>query len=250
MDHLLPYVLAALIVGAAKGGLTSAGALAVPALSLAADPLEAASMLLPVYIVSDAVGVWLYRREFSRANVLTLAGAGLIGVGLGALLLPHLPVAVLTLATGMIGLFHLLQVNLHRLSAEPPQAKGFRLLPGLFWGLLTGITSFVSHSGPPPFQAFVLPQRLPKLVYAGTSTLVFAAINLGKWPAYLAAGLMAERPLLPVAILCTAGVAGTMAGRHLARRLPDRVYLAIIEMLLAVISLLLVWRSLSELNFS
>lgn len=88
MEQLLPFLLAALIVGAAKGGLVSAGALAVPALSLIIDPLMAAATLLPVFIVSDVMGVWLYRRAFSLPNVLTLASFGLAGVALAAALLP------------------------------------------------------------------------------------------------------------------------------------------------------------------
>jgi len=54
------------------------------------------------------------------------------------------------------------------------------LLPGLFWGTLSGFTSFISHAGAPPYQVYVLPQQLPKTVFAGTATLVFAAINLAK----------------------------------------------------------------------
>lgn len=247
MEDLLPFLLAALVVGAAKGGLVSAGTLAVPALSLITDPLAAAATLLPVFIVSDVAGVWLYRRAFSLRNVLTLAGAGLVGVALTAVLLPYVPVAWLTLLTGMIGLLHLLQVNLRRLFAGLAATRKFQLLPGLFWGLLIGITSFVSHSGTPPFQRFMLPQRLPKPVYAGTSTLVFAAINLGKWPAYLAAGLTHGHPWLQVALLCTTGVLGTLIGRWLALRLSDRVYLTAIEVLLLAISLQLVWQSLGML---
>ncbi len=55
---------------------------------------------------------------------------------------------------------------------------------GLFWGSITGFTSFVSHAGAPPYQMYVLPQRLEKMVYAGTSTIVFAIINLLKLPPY------------------------------------------------------------------
>ena len=42
MDHFALFLLASLIVGASKGGLTTAGALAVPLLSIWVDPLVAA----------------------------------------------------------------------------------------------------------------------------------------------------------------------------------------------------------------
>ena len=80
MDHIGLLLLASLIIGASKGGLASAGALAVPILSLWMDPLVAAGLLLPIFIVSDVVGVWLYRHEFSAQNVLLLIPAGLFGI--------------------------------------------------------------------------------------------------------------------------------------------------------------------------
>ena len=51
METLGLFLLAALIVGASKGGLASAAALAVPILSLWMDPLMAAGVLLPIFLV-------------------------------------------------------------------------------------------------------------------------------------------------------------------------------------------------------
>ena len=65
-----PYVgllllLAAFLIGLSKGGLPGVGMLAVPVLSLFMSPINAAVLLLPIYILSDTVAVWLYRRQFS-----------------------------------------------------------------------------------------------------------------------------------------------------------------------------------------
>ena len=51
---------------------------------------------------------------------------------------------------------------------------------GLFWGVITGFTSFVSHSGGPPYQVYALPLKMTKTVFAGTSTIAFAIINAVK----------------------------------------------------------------------
>ena len=61
--------LAALLVGLSKGGLPTIGMLAVPLLSLFMSPVKAAVLLLPIYIISDVVSVWLYRKDFSAANL-------------------------------------------------------------------------------------------------------------------------------------------------------------------------------------
>ena len=68
MDTTL-LIIAALIVGLSKGGLASMAAIAVPMLALFMNPVQAAATLLPVYIVTDWVGVWLYRKHYSKRNV-------------------------------------------------------------------------------------------------------------------------------------------------------------------------------------
>ena len=50
--------LVALIVGFSQGGWSAIGNLSVPIMSLVISPLAAAGLLLPVYLVSDAFGLW------------------------------------------------------------------------------------------------------------------------------------------------------------------------------------------------
>jgi uncharacterized membrane protein YfcA len=246
MDQIGLLLVASLIIGASKGGLASAGALAVPILSLWMDPLVAVGLLLPIFIVSDVVGVWLYRREFSAQNVLLLIPAGLIGVILASFLAPFISSTIATLATGLIGLFYCAQALSKKLRGQN-SAVPFQPIKGFIWGALTGVTSFISHTGAPPFQSFVLPQKLPKMQYAGTNTLVFAAINLFKLPAYASVGILTgfHGPTL-IAMVVIAS-AGAILGRRLAQWLPEDVYLGVIQTLLFLISTYLVSKALYEL---
>ena len=111
-------------------------------------------------------------------------------------------------------------------------------------GTLAGITSFISHNGGPPFQAFVLPQKLPKLAFAGTTTITFAAINLFKLPAYGAVGLMAGFDWKTTTWMAAVAVAGAVVGRRLTVILPDRVYITFIQVTLFLISIYLVGEAL------
>ena len=52
-------VLATLAVGSSKGGLPLVGTLGVPLLALVISPVAAAALLLPIYVVSDAFGLWI-----------------------------------------------------------------------------------------------------------------------------------------------------------------------------------------------
>ena len=56
------------------------------------------------------------------------------------------------------------------------------------WGTMTGYTTFVAHSGGPPLAIYLLPQRLDKTVFAGTSAVVFMLANIAKQVPYLYLG--------------------------------------------------------------
>ena len=222
-----------------KGGLASAAALAVPLLALFMSPLQAAAILLPVFLITDWVAVWLYRRTFSGRNLAILVPAILAGVGLATVIAPHTPESVLLLATGAIGLWYCARSRLGGGAVAPAEA---RIGPGLFWGTVAGVASFITHSGAPPAQAYLLPQRLPRLHFAGTVAIAFAVGNLAKVPGYWALGQFEALDGPLTAALVASGVAGTVLGRWIVGRLRDAAYVRLIEALLLALSLILIWR--------
>lgn len=244
MDPFFLLLIAAFVVGLSKGGLASAAAVTVPMLALVMSPVAAAALLLPVYLVTDVVGVWLYRRDWSARNLAILVPSMLLGVVMAVLLVPILPEAALLLLTGGVGLWYLARSWL----AGPLAAPTAATVPwGVFWGTLAGITSFVTHSGAPPAQAYLLPQRLPRLRLAGTITIAFAIGNLAKLPGYWAIGLLAELDWTLTVQLIAAGIAGTAAGRQVVKVLNDETYRRILEVVLLALSILLVARGVAGL---
>jgi uncharacterized membrane protein YfcA len=248
MDFHLSYfffaALGSFLVGLSKGGLPSTGMLAVPILSLVISPIHATTLLLPLYIISDAVGVWLYRKNFSVWNVKILSLGGLIGVFFGWLMATVISEHVVTLLIGLIGLVFCLNSWLRKTNVlEPKQPK---TAPGLFWGSLAGFTSFISHAGAPPFQVYVLPQKLSKADFAGTATLVFAAINLAKiipyqdLRPYQFSDMTDALQLIPFAIF------GTYAGAVLTKKIPDKLFFLWVQIGLFLISLKLIWSASNE----
>ncbi|MBR9765125.1 MAG: sulfite exporter TauE/SafE family protein [Rhodobacteraceae bacterium] len=239
MTDTLLLILAALIVGAAKGGLASAAAIAVPMLALFMNPIKAAAMLLPVYIVTDWVGVWLFRRSFSTRNLLILVPSILLGIAIATVITPYTSEGALLIFTGAIGLWHCLRSWLRRGVADPARAE---VGPGIFWGTLTGIASFITHSGAPPVQAYLLPQRLPKLQFAGTIAIAFAIGNIVKLPAYWSLGQLDGLNWRLIAALATAGILGTVLGRALTARLSEALYMRVIQGMLFLLSIILLVR--------
>ncbi len=245
--NLLPVgLLCAYLVGLSKGGLPAVGMLAVPILSFWINPLTAAALLLPIYLVSDLYGIWLYRHDFSSRNLAILIPAGLLGVVIGFLSSPYMSVSALNGAVGAIGVFYCLRAWFFvRPEGAPKEA---RIVPGLFWGTLSGITSFISHAGAPPFQVYVLPQKLRKLTFAGTTTIVFATVNLAKWPTYLALGQFPDMNWRLISLLIGIALFGAWCGRHLTNLLPEKIFFTAIQIALLILSLQLIWRAMTSVS--
>jgi uncharacterized protein len=209
LSFVLLAMLAALLVGLSKGGLSMAGALGTPVLALVMSPVKAAALLLPIFVVSDWFGLYAYRREFDKRNLAILIPAGIAGIGIGWLTSSIVSDRMVGLLIGLIGIAYCL--NAWRTRHLPPVPGPADIPRGLFWGTMAGFASFVSHSGSPPFQIYVLPQRLSKSVFAGTTTITFAAINLVKLLPYWQLGQLDTANLRISLLLVPVAIGGTFA---------------------------------------
>ena len=238
-------VTAAVTVGLAKGGLSSVGVLAVPILSLATNPITAAGLLLPVYIVSDVFGVWTYRRHYNADVLKIITISAIFGIGLGWALASVVPAAAVTIAVGVIGVLFAANFILRRGLNVP--AKPIRLLPGVFWGTIAGFTSFVSHAGAPPFQMWVVPLKLDKLTFAGTATIAFAVMNAVKLIPYAALGQINVESLQVAAILSLPAVVSVWIGIRLVKILPEQIFWRFVVVTLGLVSLKLIYDGVTAL---
>lgn len=228
---------AVLIVGLSKSGfLTGLGVLGVPILTFIMPPVQAAAVLLPILIAMDVVGVWAYRRDWDKRNLLILIPSAAAGIAIGWATAAYVTDAAVRLIVGTIGIVFAIDYFLKL----RPHGGGGGTLAGLFWGTITGFVSFVTHAGSPPFQIYVMPQRLSPVIYAGTSAMVFAAINLLKVGPYLALGqfdrvnLVASLALLPIAPV------GFFAGLWMVKHIPAEPFYRLAYALLAVVSVKLI----------
>jgi uncharacterized membrane protein YfcA len=243
-SHLFVTGLAALFVGLSKGGLPAIGMLSVPILSLLMSPVKAATLLLPIYVLTDLYGIWLYRKDYSARNLKILLPAGIAGVMIGWSSAAWLPDRSIAIMIGFMGIGFCLNTWLRSappLTSEPPSVR-----KGWFWGALAGFTSFVSHAGGPPFQIYVLPQRLPKLVYAGTSTIMFAALNAAKIIPYQQLRPYSTGDLHVALLLVPPALAGAFLGAWLTRRISDRLFFRAVQGALFLVSLKLIYDAAAQ----
>lgn len=235
-------VLAAISVGLSKGGLPVISGIAVPLLAQVMSPVQAAGLLLPVYIVSDMFGLWAWRKEFDRRVLMIVAPAAVLGIALGWATASVVSDRMVGLLVGVIGSVFALNAIFRRPAVaepRPPEAG-----KGIFWGTIAGFTSFVSHSGGPPWQVYALPLGMSKTVFAGTSTILFAFINAVKLVPYYALGQLSPANLGVAVMLMAPAALAVLAGVWAVRVIPQVLFFRIVIWALLAISLRLIWQAL------
>ena len=232
-------VAASALVGMSKGGVPVVGMLGVPVLALVINPVVAAGLLLPVYVVSDVFGLYAYRHAFDRRVLAIVVPGAVVGIGIGWATASMVSEAAVTLLVGLIGLAFALNILLRKpVVVEPKRAE---VAPGLFWGGLAGFTSFVSHAGAPPYQVYTLPLGMTKAVFAGTTTIAFAIINAVKLVPYYALGQLNVENLQTAAVLAVPAVVAVFAGVGLVKRMPEKLFFQAVTWALLLISTKLIW---------
>jgi uncharacterized membrane protein YfcA len=133
----------------------------------------------------------------------------------------------------------------HWLGREPAARPA--ISKGVFWGGVSGFTSMLCQAGGPPFQVYVMPQRLEKLTFVGTMTIFFAALNLIKVIPYFALGQFSTAGLATSASLVPLAVATNFLGIWLVRVTPIALFYRLSYFLVFVISLALIHNALREI---
>ncbi|TXC70393.1 sulfite exporter TauE/SafE family protein [Sphingomonas ginsenosidivorax] len=236
---------AVILLGLAKGGFAGMGALSLPLLAFAVDPVRAAAITLPLLIVQDVVGVWAFRRTVDWRLLGWMLPGAAVGIGLGYVFAASVsPRAVMAAVGGISALF-----GAYRLwAARHPSPQAAALWPdwiGALFGVASGFTSQIAHAGQPPFQLWVLPRRLPRDLLVGTTAIFFAAVNWIKVPAYLALGQFTRANLLVSATLLPLALASTVAGVALVRRVSPERFFTAIYVLMIVVGIALLWEALA-----
>lgn len=234
---------AVIILGLAKGGFAGIGVIAVPLMALAVSPVLAASITLPILIVQDVVSVWAFRRTWDRGILILMLPSAAVGIFAGFALAAFVKPGAVELAVGAVSVvFALQRLWLERAAAPAAEARPEGLpWRGVLAGIAAGFTSQISHAGGPPFQMYVLPKRLERDVFIGTSAIFFAVVNWMKVPAYLALGQFTHQSLATSVALLPLAIASTWAGVWLVRRVPGAAFYRVIYLLLIGVGGKLAW---------
>jgi uncharacterized protein len=239
----IPAVVA---LGLSKGGFAGVGQMATPMLALVMPPLEAAAIFLPIMIVQDWSAVWVYRKDWNGRILTIMLPGAVIGVAAAGWLAAYISDAAVRVFIGITTILFVGYSFIGMMRRAAP-ASGGSVPAGVFWGALSGFTTTLIQIGAPPYYAFVLPQRLPKMIYVGTTVMFFAAANAMKIVPYFAlgqfstAGLATSFALFPLAIACN------FLGIYLVRVTPEAMFYRITNVIVFVLGCELTRQGVTEL---
>lgn len=182
-----------LMIGLAKGGFGGLGALLTPVLSLVLPVSLAVGVLLPMLLVGDVFAVYMYWKEWDLDLVKRMLPAGIVGALGGTFLLSSISPDGLRI---ILGIFVLLLVA-YKFLSDRIQAMRYqsRRWHAPAAGFLAGIASGMFNSGGPPFNSYLLFQKLTARPFIATTAIYFALLNLIKVPGFLYTGVL-DLPLL------------------------------------------------------
>jgi uncharacterized membrane protein YfcA len=252
LPDLFPFLIAALGIflisfmrGAFGGGFAIVG---IPLLSLAMDPITAGAVLAPLFIAIDIVALRYWKPStWSKPDIKLLLPMLALGIALGFWLMQVLNRHAVEVAMALITLVF---AGLWFRGGGQVQMQPRMPAKGLLAGLTAGITTMVAHSGGPPLAMYLLPLGLPKLVYAGTTSLFFTVGNTLKAGPWLYLAQPDAKTWWLIACCLPVVPLGVWLGWHLHERLNQRQLYRICYGLLVLTALKLLWDGLTGFDLS
>ncbi|MDR3377471.1 MAG: sulfite exporter TauE/SafE family protein, partial [Verrucomicrobiae bacterium] len=226
--------------------------LVTPMCVLAFGSKTAIGILLPLLCAGDAFSLYFYWRHWRAENLKFLLPGVVIGVVIGVQLIGHFSPRQLNVAIGVIAVafagFQFAKDRLFR--AGQAFTPNHRI--GLPCGIGMGITSTFAHGAGPLAAMFLIPQRLPKEIFVGTSVLLFTCVNWIKLPffcvdrAQVNLPFFADHALITPATLLTSAKffplvpLGVWLGVWLNRRFSETTFIRAIYLILLLTGLQLI----------
>jgi uncharacterized protein len=231
MQEVLRLLLLAVaaFIAALLAAVTGFGGAAVllPMLVLVFGVREAIPVLTVAQLIGNGSRVWFNWQELDWRVVAWFAIGGVPMAFLGGLLFAHAPLAALTRVLGAFLILIVVLRHLPKLRAFRTPLRGFVVV-----GAASSFLSALLGSVGPLMAPFFLAYGLVKGAYIGTEALSTVVMHVTKLIAYHESAVL---PLGAVGSGLALGpmmVAGSLAGKRAVDRLPERVFVRIIDLTL------------------
>ena len=237
MTELLPELALLMVAALAASTLAAVAgfggaAILLPVLVALFGPRDAIPILTIAQLVGNGSRVVINRDAVDRRIVAWFALGGIPAALIGGFLFAAAPLDALT---RLIGAFLLVSVVWRHLRPRPSGALGPRTFTVI--GAVFAFASALVGSIGPLMAPFFLAAGLVKSAYIGTEAAATVVMHVAKLVAYGTAALLTAATVGIGLAMAPAMIAGSLIGKRIVDRLPERVFVAIIEVVLVVAGL-------------
>ncbi len=239
--------LAVILVGIAKAGFGGGvGIVAVPIFILATgDAATSLGTMLPILCACDLFAIAHYRNTFDKWNIISLVPGVIIGVALCGYFLGEINKIeraneYLKILIGSVSLIFVLYhigyawIMKKLLSYKPKRWHGW------LFGTAVGITSTMAHAGGPPATMYLLPQKMGRRLYVGTTVILFTIVNAVKLVPYFYHGMINVERMKISLILLPFVPLGTFLGVWMNKKFNETAFNSVIYVILFILGIKLI----------
>lgn len=217
----------AFVIGLSRGGLAGGmGFIAVLIVAQVMSPTVAAAFILPILCLIDPFGNYVYRKHVHWPSIKVMLPGGITGIVIGAAIFYIIDENQIRLLVAALAMYMIAdRIFNHHRYAKPyflPKLVGFVL------GAFSGVASTLIHAGNPPVSAYLLPMKMPRFLFIGTTAAFFTALNYIKLIPYAWLDLL-DWSLLGVSLLFfPVCLAGFFTAKWIAPRISDKLFYQIV----------------------
>ncbi|RPJ33240.1 MAG: sulfite exporter TauE/SafE family protein [Planctomycetaceae bacterium] len=235
--------LCAFLVGVSKTGLPGLGILPIPLMAMvfSSHTRESTGILLGILILGDLFAAAYYRQAAEWGHVIRLLPPAFAGIMAGWQAMRFVTNEMLQPIMGVIVLA-MLGVNYWRTRLRGEDAP----VPTQWWfamalGFVAGVTTMMANAAGPVMVIYLLAMRLPKLAFVGTSAWFFFAVNWLKVPFSANLDLITRESVRLDLMMLPLIAAGSVAGILFLRRIPQKAFNSVVQILAAAAAIKLLF---------
>jgi len=233
--------LCAVMVGITKTGIPGLGILVVPLMASALPARSSVGVLLGILILGDLFAAGYHRHNARWHHVVRLLPPAFAGIVAGYFALGAVTNEQLKPIIGVIVLL-MLAVHCWRTRTRGKDTS----IPAQWWfsaglGFLAGVTTMMANAAGPIMIIYLLAMRLPKVEFVGTGAWFFFIVNWLKVPFSANLQLMTRESVQLDLMMLPFIAAGALAGIFLLKRIPQKAFAAVVQILAAAAAIKLLF---------
>jgi len=233
--------LCAFMVGMTKTGIPGLGIMVVPLMAGVLPARSSVGALLGILILADLFAASYHRHNAQWRHLFHLIPIALAGIVTGYFGLKYINDEQLKPIIGGIVLA-MLAINYWRTRTK----GGDTPIPTQWWfaaglGFIAGVTTMMANAAGPVMIIYLLAMRLPKINFVGTSAWFFFVINWLKVPFSTNLQLMTAESVKLDLMMLPFIAAGAVAGIFALKRIPQKAFNIVVQILAAAAAIRLLF---------